>query len=466
LPARASIGVSGTGNWTLIADLKPRDFSIPLTVGGRLEPESSVVFSNQGSRISLNRGTVHLRAFGPVEVDIGPDIRVLALNSDFSIIAGSDTVTVVTLTASVLVTQGENVWILPPGHQLVFENGSVRRVSVPAEWLTQEQTQYQTLSELDIHESIPDGANIDALITGGSYKEALSLVRASTVSVPLNHSTAARLLAKVLAADGLFDADRVSLAFALGRLGDFPQLSPLIAICLVQDGDRTADEAAVLIRKELSAPVIFSDLPAALPMLAAATVRPLSAGATDLWAKSLIRLAAADGKKAFESLHQSAPGLPARYFDAGYPKQAKLWAEAVTRSADILMPLLKDSSDRQALLSDQRTVQRYGFKETGPAVQSSDSAILIEKSRFSEDELMAQTRKMLSGHGVLFSSLTTIKVTDEQPDSVRIDGIFRAENGHDVPYAFTYDVASGRILGIVRDGMRLPNSLTVDQFFK
>jgi len=459
LPAHASQSSSGMGEWTLTAQASARDFSIPLTVAGRLDPGGSLAVTDSGQRLRLTQGTAHLRAVGLTAVDVPFAVRVDALAADFSLIAEPDAVTVVAVSAPVLATRGDRTWVVSPKRQLrIDSSGNARLSGVPGEWLESEAALFRTMQAFDPAASVPQVEALDAAIARGAYADALAVVG---VSAP-DPVSASPLLSKVLGGDEPFTSDRVTLAFALVRTRSSPLFSTLLALRLVQEGERIEEKAAPLVVRELASSPLADDLPSIVPLLAAALGRPLVPGIVDQWKTETIRLVAMDPAAAFPVFRETAPLLPALYIQAGFPRQARLWEEAIANVSAVLSPLLP--VDERTTLERDLQAARLRDAEDQPTAPSS-VASLTAHSR-PDQELLSFTRQLLREHGVMLSTLTTVKVVADRADAVRIEGVFIAEEGRDVPYAFTVDIAQDRIVGIVRDGVRLPNGLPVSQFFK
>jgi len=459
LPVHASQSSSGMGEWTLTAQTSARDFSIPLTVAGRLDPGGSLAVTDSGQRLRLSEGTVHLRAMGMTAADVPFAVRVDALAADFSLIAEPDAVTVVAVSAPVLATRGDRTWVVSPKRQLrIDSSGNARLSGVPGEWLESETALFRTMQAFDPAASVPESGAFGESVIRGGYGDALAAMGASApdpVSV-------APLLSKVLGGDGLFTSDRVTLAFALVRTKTSPLLSGLLALRLVQEGERIEEKAASLVVRELASSPLADDLPSTVPLLAAALQKPLVSGVVDQWKTETIRLVAMDPAAAFPVFRETAPLLPAKYVQAGFPRQARLWEEAIANVSAVLSPLLP--VDERTTLERDLQAARLRDAEDQPTAPSS----VVSSAAHSrpDQELLFFTRQLIREHGVMLSALTTVKVVSDRADAVRIEGVFIAGEGRDVPYAFTVDLAQDRIIEIVRDGVRLPNSLPVSQFFK
>lgn len=459
LLVHASQSSSGMGEWTLTAQASARDFSIPLTIAGRLDPGGSLAVADNGQRLRLSEGTAHLRAMGLISVDVPSAIRVDALAADFSLIAEPDAVTVVAVSAPVLATRGDRTWVVPPKHQLrIASSGNARLSGIPGEWLESEAALFRTMQTFDPAASVPQVEALDAAIARGAYADALAAVGA-TAPDPVS---VAPLLSKVLGGDGPFTSDRVTLAFALVRTRSSPLLSALLALRLAQEGERIEEKAASLVVRELASSALAGDLPSAVPLLAAALGRPLVSGIVDQWETETIRLVVLDSAAALPVFREAAPLLPAQYVQAGFPRQAEFWEQAIANVSAVLSPLLP-ADERTTLERDLQSAHLHDMEDQPTAPSSVTSSAAVSRS---DQELLSFTRQLLREHGVMLSTLTTVKVVSDRADTVRVEGVFIAEEGRDVPYAFTVDIAQNRIAEIVRDGVRLPNGLPVSQFFK
>lgn len=448
-------------DWIFTAEDKPRDFSLPNVVSGRLEPGSSVRISEKGLKIDFLKGAGHLRILGPVEISTGPDLKIMALASDISVILSDQSTTFVSISAPILVSRKEQKWILFPEQQLIFDSGQERKISVPATWLEKEKTEFMTLRQT--RTSFETG--LESLIGQGSYAEALAKLRSPENLKP--DGTAARLLlGEVMANGGIYDNDRVSLAYTLAKFSGSDEITKLVTVRLLPEGQTVSDNAAGLVVSELKNPFVSDELLSVIPEMAAWRPKPLVAGVPDFFADTVMRISGSDPEKAFDLIHSSAKDLPRIYNEAGYPRQAEIWQSALDRLVPVISGLLKDPEKQAMLKSDQHERLISSVKEEPEQTVSSTPAELLKKSVFGHEELILKTKGMLSRGGILISTLTSLKVVDDWPDCVKVEGVYRAEKGRDVPYTFTYDVANDLLFDIIRDGVRQPNKMSADRFFK
>ena len=439
VPVRASAG-SSADVWVIKSEAKPRDFSVSSTLNGRLEPESRIDIFGRGNKIKLNRGTAHVRAFGQVEASVG-DVKAFAMDTDFMLMTGPEKNTIVSLTASMLVKSGGKSWILPPGYQLVFETGAGRRAPLPAEWLANEKINFETLENAD-----------DATI--------------GTNDIADNPAISGEgLIGKEIRKDGLYDVDRVELIYRLVRSSAFPELEELVTIRLIQEGERITGDAAKLILGRVPGSDIYADLPHALPQVADSTRKPVVSGLVKIWSDRMVEVMASDPGVAFGIMHNVTPNIPAGYLQAGYPKQAQIWEEEINRLLPILKPLFGDEIQAK-IDEDFRIVRRDSFEIRQADYSGESPAKYVGEIKFTNDQLVSKARILILGNGFMQSALTSIKILEDQPDSVRITGVFRAEGGRDISYDFAYDAADERISEIKKDGVTQPNSLKLEQFLK
>jgi hypothetical protein len=458
LPASADMRVTSQ-EWSFRSEAAAKDFSVPLVVAGRIDPNSTLSFENGGRILRLDQGVMHVRAFGVVTLRVR-DAMVTTVATDITVIAEPEAATFVAINAPVLVTKGERTWIVPPMKQLRLGASEGRLIAVPSDYLARERTIYAALPSLDASISITDAEEIDQL-SSTSFSGALTLLASRTSSI-ISADAASQLLAKALSSDSNFSPDRMAFVFALAKKVDPVTVPSLLALRLMSEGPRVLPASSPIVVQELFASSPFqADLPTVIPFLASEMLKPLISGIPNQWATMLLGKATVDPSAALAAIHKDdVLSLPDRYRTAGYPEQARLWEEAIQRVAVVLSPLLSPDQ-RQMLERDQVSSLHRELETVQSSVQSSEPSM----PSFTDEELITRTHVFLSMHAVLQSTLTTIVIDQEHIDCVRIGGVFLPEGGKDVPYAFTYDIAGNLVRDIVRNGVRLPNSLTPEKFF-
>ena len=158
--------------------------------------------------------------------------------------------------------------------------------------------------------------------------------------------------------------------------------------------------------------------------------------------------------------------LPSHYVAAGYPVQAKSWSDAFIRVRQVIAPLLGEQ-DQEVLLRDfERRDEQYVPQSISAESVVPPASPTVFAPRYSEEELVALTQKLLVERGALISTLTHIEAISGKVDQAHVEGIFLSENGKDVPYSLTFDPVNNVVRDIVRDGVRLPNAVPVDTFFR
>jgi hypothetical protein len=96
-----------------------------------------------------------------------------------------------------------------------------------------------------------------------------------------------------------------------------------------------------------------------------------------------------------------------------------------------------------------------------------DGSIVTKTSerRLTDPELLAAAKSLLLQKKILQGLGTAVSVLSDEPDAVRVEGVFLTEEGRDVPYALTLDFQKNVVRSVVRDGRKLPNAVPFAAFF-
>lgn len=429
LAASASPLSGGMADGTLVTKEDGQQFSLP-GLSGFLWPSSRLSVSRDGETITLRKGSLLVGAAGSLRIDVGDGMTVRLLAGSCLILWDERSVTVVALTAPALALRGDEIWILPGGTQLSFAgNGKGEQSAVPKEWLAQQS--------------------------------------AKSASLPVTETALAHPLASVLTllhSPDVIDADSLSAILGLPALSGDSALKLLAAVRLAPQAGRMDGKAAEILSSAISENVRPSQLAFAVPALAASTLNVLPAPLVAEWAKAAGRMAADDPVGSAALFHRTIASLPGSYQTAGYPKQAMLWRGAIKQVHVILSALLAGAAADQYAEDFIAAMREVDLPEGTTPPSQSNAAQQLE-SQFTPDQLTDLTRQLLWTKEVLLSASVSLTADTMNADCARVDGVFIAEAGHDVPYAFSYCPATQFIRNIERDSKRLPNDVPVDRFF-
>ena len=198
-----------------------------------------------------------------------------------------------------------------------------------------------------------------------------------------------------------------------------------------------------------------------LPAHVFVSVTPLPAEAIDRWASEFLALAALNGDEAISVL-DTASKLPLLFREKGFPKQEQEWAKAVDRVSRVVLTILP--AEKRAALSDVLRVNR-GFVSAESLQSEQPESEKKAASSLSPEELIDAGNTLIAEQDLLLSAATRVLIDSEDSSLVRIEGVFREENGDDVSYDFSYDPTSQMLSKIMRDGARLPNVVSIESFF-
>lgn len=424
LPAGAA-GVIGASGVRFATAETATDFEVGWMLTGTLETQSALHADRSGRHIELVRGQVLLRSSGLTELTMG-NVTVVALASSYVALHDTTSSTVVPLSAPVLLITSSEMMVLVPGSQLSINAAStISTATVPPDWYAERMQALKLLPET-ISPSVGPHSELAAIletgrITPAVFTHALELVRHLDPS-----GTAERLL----------------------------------LVRLLQEESRTDDDVSVRIAEVIAADkFLASELVSALPLLVAALGKPVAAVHIDAWEQATLSMGLTNNTAAVAVLRRYT-GFPQMLSRAGYPNQSLLWQRALTSVAQTLRTTLSGAALTD--LDTELAILMRGELTEQPALSA--PVVSAPSTNWSEQQLIAIVRTMLTSKGVLMA-VTTELVPDTPTQTVHVRGVFMAEQGADIPYVFTYDVARGRIANIVRDGKEMPIAVPVETFF-
>ncbi len=430
-----------------------KQFSLPEhALSVFLQPNTRVISSNQKQALRMEAGTALMKATSLSFIGLGFGAEATLLMGSMVAISDQSSVTVIALTAPLIVTVAGEEWILPPRYQLrIDEAGSAQRSKTPHAWFLDQLSQSHSLPVT----SLPPVSDAERSLLQTILTEDLP-------SLP--DADRRMLLARLI--DESEAGIPLNVVHAVFTIADtFPDLliQHIVALRLsVLAGSmdkETGDQIALRIATQ-SFP--RSELVFAVPAIALSTLRPLPEGLLDLWAQFTIESAASDASLTASVLHPLLPSLPSSYESAGFPKQAILWREAIRRINAVLLPLLS-GAERDLFVSDINAAL-HGDLPTYPspiALTHSTSSVPEELS----SQSAAEVRNFLLEHNVLFTQQTAVKADETSSDCIRVDGVYLAGERTDESYAFSLCADFQMVRRIVRNGKALPNDVPSSKFF-
>ncbi len=434
LPAGATEG--HVGSTALFRATKtPVDFHVGWMLRGTLEPDSALRTDKTGEHSELLRGEVLLLSRGMSQLTLGT-VTVHALNSPYVALRQATTLTVVPLTYSVIVTHGDQHIIVIPGMQLTVDAAGTPTVStVPTDWYAHRLQAAKLLPESSLPASLE------------------SMNDRENMQVSLAHLlTGSRMTAPTF-------LQAIHITNALDPTGESQRL---LFLRLVQEESKADAEATQALSEKVSDdPLLMKELMSALPFMAMFRMRPIAEIHVRQWEKSVLSLGLRDTDSAISLLQQYA-ALPHLLTRAGYPKQSLLWQSAL-RSVAINLRATVSGQDRTDI-DDVLAIIAQGDMPKEQVTLTKEPVPEEAMTHWSEKQLIAIVSSMLLSHDVLMA-VTTVLAPDTPTQTVRVTGVFIAEHGADIPYAFSVDVTRGLITNIIRDGKKLPNAVPIDVFF-
>lgn len=426
LPVRGAVlpGEPMNNGGTLIsAQDARRSVDIGWHLQGILEPGSRLFLADP-SHATFVAGEAILSSPGYFILSLSNDRSLTLLGATVWIRRDGADISIVPLDSPVLVDLSGSRWMIPPGFQLLIASTN-KLTPVPSNWLSQRIADASSLMQ---HDAVPD--------SGGSSQE----------------QDQARLVT-ALQSEAMLTPVEVSSLIALGGSIDRAGiLSGLIAYHLGLHPGRLSEDSQATVEASFRSSSIADTALSAVPSIIRFTWKPVSAWLIDGWSSQVIRQGVDDPQAGMAVLrdHQD---LPARLKTAGYPLQSDAWQSALDRIEQTLLPLLTTEERASIIGADD-------ISQTQSSASSSVAA-----PQYTEQQLLAVTRQMLVDHGALMGSDIHLLPLAGPPQSVRVIGVFVAENGRDVPYEFTFDPAANVLSKIVRDGVQEPNAVPVEVMF-
>ncbi len=429
LPVGAA-DVSGAPTVRFKTDATPLDFQVGWILSGMLERDVALRVDESGEHTELLKGQALIKSTGLTELSMGK-LKVHALAASYAALHGDTSSTVVPLTAPVIVTSGEDIAVVVPGMQISINSlGKMTSSTVPPDWYAERLEALKLLPEI--------------------------------VIPPADESNAQVQLAHFLADGGRITAVALSSAEATARLLD-PSgvVSELLFLRLLQEAQWTDEDASRVLADNISQDrFLASELVPTLPLLVATLLKPVSDRQIQVWEKSALSLGITDSAAIISVFHRFS-GFPQGLARAGYPRQSLLWQHAFYSVGTILGTTLS-GKQRTDLEADLAIITRGDNVDAH--IENTVQSMPGPTTHWSEAELTAIVFEILLSRGVLIAS--TLQLASDTPtQTVRVTGVFIAEQGTDTAYAFTVDVSRKLITDIIRDGKKLPNAVPTDVFF-
>ncbi len=447
--------VSGRMTVHLSASSDDEAFHIGGGVAGILREGSDLLADDFGTGLSLRKGQVLLRAPEILTLTLSDTMAVTVIHGSFVAVRDGETVTLAALDMPLLLANGDALTVLPPGRQLTMTPGAPdQNTSIGGDWYASQLSDLSTL-ESPRPRNIDDVRLADALETH-DLTSCVSIATEGHLARPDLQTALAALLTA-----GKIDRDTYAcireLAHALDSSG---ALGKLVLLTLATEAVRTDTATSDMIAADFRAdPFLKSAFPEILPVLAMTRQRPVQPSLINAFANTVIEAGLADPARALTIIRR-ASGVPRTLAAAGLPLQSQAWKSAIARAIVVLKTTVPEAD--RALLDVAFAEVVSMPEEVKP--KAAAPAPEAPSTQWSEDELIAITHDVLASHGALFA-VTTVLTPDAKAQTVLVEGIFVAEGGANVPYAFTYDPAKERVMKIIRDGHRLPNAVPVQTFF-
>ncbi len=448
--------VSRGGEEVVVSQDEERQFSFTeRALNVLLQPHSKVALLDRTQALRMEVGSAILKASDLVSIDLGFGAEATLLLSSATLLRDTQSVTVVALTAPLIVSRAGSDWILPPQYQLrIASDGSVQRSKVPQEWFSDQRAASQALPVIPLPQLAEDRQSlVDAILASDApsdevLQNILSLSdvdRRTLVAMFIDESSPEISFATVNAAFTVADT------FADHRM----QQLVLLRFLLLQDRmhEDTANGITLRLASTSFSP---SEFIFAVPSIALSTLRPLAPSLIDAWTKIALESGALDPSRTASVLQPLLSRLPASYDMQGYPKQAMLWQEATARIAVVLTPLLAHA-DGVSIDESARTLSE-------PATQNTlSSPIAAPKSYVQEVE---RVRNFLLQKNTLFTAGTTIESDSDDSGCMRVSDAYLAHASSDQSFTFSLCLDEGMVRRIVREGKRLPNDVPILAFFR
>ncbi len=458
IPAGA-VSASTVADGVVTTGKDSKQFSTSEGITAIAQPYSSVSIGG-GRQLTLLRGSVLARTTGIVEIDLGFGVKAHAIDGAFIALRDDASVSVVALTSAVLVSRENRLLIVPVGKQLRMDpSGTFDRVTVPSMWFSDQVSAVAVLPETQLPSLTEAQHRLMETILSDN-----DAVRSQDIR-KLSEDDRLILLSSIVSGDGQLSASQTNTALDLAASFELDggTLQAVTALRLISTNERMETGAGAAPADALAGTLTPAEFIYAVPEIALSSLRPVSSELIDHWSEEIVRSALSDAPSMVKALHGVINDVPQTYEDAGYPEQATLWRTAVSRISTSLTPLLS-IDDAKTLAFDVAAALVPHQKEAAAAPVALPPPVPA-KPQFTDDQLIAFTRKTLLLHDVLFSTNTLIAPSTSDVDCARVTGVFLSQNGRDVPYQFSVCPGTSVVKAIEHDGKRFPNSVPIDRFF-
>ncbi len=380
-----------------------QQFETPAGITAVALPDSVILISGKGETLTLTHGSVLVKASGFVRVIASKTVAVDAFHGSVLVLKDTSSVTIVALQSAAAVDHGE-ISLLPAGYQMrIATDGSVKRSAVPAQWFRQQHSKAISLPETSFDASLQPLAS--------------SILGATNLTDDF-------VTESLHSADELHDSGRALL----------------VSATLVTKADQMDSSGSALIAHDFLSRITLPEERAfAVAALARSTLKPLPVTLVKAWQKAALHVVSGDpvlGTMLFTDILDELPDL---YASAGYPKQSEIWADAISGVSSVLSSLIPS---------------KLPVAEVAPEPEV----------KLSSEEVQAAAEQILLDHDAMFTATTVITVADGA-QCAEVTDIFLSQNGRDTGYSFSLCPVKNLVKDIVRDGVKLPNSVPISAFF-
>lgn len=420
----AGTGVMRTQGITLASTDTVRTVALSSDSVALLQPATAVEITSEKNDLTLTRGQMSVIANDLLTAHVG-SVTAYATYGAFALLRDTDSQTIASLTAPVLLDTGSETLLLPPGMQYRMQGETHALSLVPETWLQQELAAFPM--QKDTHQQF-DGITP---LTASLLQE-----RASEIATKTGKEAAAAL----------------------------PILAALQAGQPITD-DVAEAQVAVLLSSEASRDTYAQTI----VQIARMSGKPLASPFIAHWSDAAIRLGTADSTAALDALALAADATKLASA-RGLPIQATLWERAVTTASPILRTIARSDQERMRVASAVESV----YQAKSPLSASLGDTVIVHKDidapavDIDPVALLSSTHAMLFTRGALQTGNTTVELDAQHPGWARVRSVFKEENGALVLYAFSYSPETDTIAYIVRgfgEGEMLPNAVSSEVFF-
>lgn len=417
-PVSASLLATARRDLVVSAAEVAKELDLPSGLHLSLEPGAEAHLNADGTDITVSRGSALADAQGLAMFSL-PCLTVSVLHSTAYVSVSDQSVSVAAVQGPLLLQSCDGrLLLLGEGEQAYMSSDSIDVSTVPAVWLMETQSRLAS--------SAPPETSVSHIYSVPFSKDASSV--------------------------------DVTSAFQRAEL-ETDGVTTLLAFRLLPILSRFDDAVKEAVFSSLfSSDALRTQVVRALPYAVSTNQLTLNEAVMEDWTDAAAIFAATDSD-AMRSLLDHVALLPSFLADAGYPKQAHLWMQALRDTIALLRPLV-DASDRESLDALLTRASNHVPAEQPVILQKEDSAT----TAFSDDQLVVLTKDVLSRSEALQTAVTRV-IPDAESQTARVEGIYVSENGRDIAYDFTYAPGSEMISSVMRDGIKLPNQVSVDVFF-